>query len=319
MSSGAGLRAAAVLAPVLLVPLLGATFLVGLAHAEVANRIVATIDGEPITAYELRRYAREHDAEGASESQILEAVITDKLLDQEIKAQGISARDDEIDRYVKEVQGRNGMDDEAFARALAAKGITVEVYRAKVKREIEKAQLVNKEIRQRVNVSPEEIRRHYEAHRTDYEVAEKVKVRHILFTVDRGADQEQIERVRAKAVEVRGLATSGRDFQELARQFSEGPGSDKGGELGTFSKGELSPELEAVVFRLKTGEVSEPVRSPSGFHLLLVDERISSSHRPLEEVSDKIRDELYNGALEERFQNWLSRDLRERHHVEVLN
>jgi peptidyl-prolyl cis-trans isomerase SurA len=315
MSFGAGFRAVVVLAPALLVLIAPDAP----ARAEIANRIVATIDGEPITAHEVRRYAREHDADGVPQDQLLDALITDKLLDQEIKAQGISAKDDEIDRYVKEVQARNGMDDATFARALSTKGITVEAYRVKVKREIEKAQLVNREIRQRVNVSPEEIHRYYEAHRDEYAIAEQVKVRHILFMLDAGADETEVARVTAKAAEVRALAVSGRDFGELARQFSEGPGADKGGELGTFSKGELAGELDVVAFRLKTGEVSEPVRSPAGIHLLRVDERIGSGYRPLDEVSDKIRDELYNGALEERFQNWLSRDLRERHHVEVLN
>jgi parvulin-like peptidyl-prolyl isomerase len=65
--------------------------------------------------------------------------------------------------------------------------------------------------------------------------------------------------------------------------------------------------------------VSEPVRAGGGFHLLRVDERMGAGHKPLAEVQDDIRDTLYNQALEDRFQNWLSHDLRERHHVEVLD
>ena len=108
------------------------------------------------------------------------------------------------------------------------------------------------------------------------------------------------------------------DFGDLAKQFSEGPGADKGGELGTFSRGQMDPTLAEVVFRLKPGEVSAPVRTATGFHLLRVDELVASGHKPLEDVSDEIRETLYNGALESRFENWLSRDLRERHHVELL-
>ena len=87
----------------------------------------------------------------------------------------------------------------------------------------------------------------------------------------------------------------------LARQYSEGPGADKGGELGTFSRGEMEGGLEDVLLRLKPGEISEPVRSGGGFHLLRVDERIASGHKPLDEVKEDIREALYNEALETRF------------------
>jgi parvulin-like peptidyl-prolyl isomerase len=81
----------------------------------------------------------------------------------------------------------------------------------------------------------------------------------------------------------------------------------------------MERELEDAVFSLKKGEVSEPVRTSTGFHLLRVEERISSGHRPFDDVKDEIRDRLYNEALEERFQNWISHDLRERHRIEVLD
>jgi len=304
------LRVAAVLLPAVVV---------AAARAEIADRIVATIDGEPITAHEVRQYEKEKRLDGTPEPQVLDALITDKLLEKEIKAQGITARDDEIDRYVQEIQARNGMDDEQFKKALASQGMTFEAYRAKVKTEIEKAQLVNREIRQRVNISPEEVQRYYDAHLDDYAVEERVRVRDIFFAIERPGDDAAVARARAKAVEVRELAVDGRDFGALAKQFSDGPGADKGGELGTFARGEMEREVEDAISKLDRGKVSEPVQTATGFHLLRVDERISAGHKALDDVKDQIRDTLYNDALEERFQNWLSRDLRERHHVEVLD
>jgi peptidyl-prolyl cis-trans isomerase SurA len=303
-------RAAAVLLPVLL----GVA-----ARAEIANRIVATVDGEPITVHEVRRYAEERGLGDVREDRVLDALITEKLLQMEIKAQGIAAHDDEIDRYVDEIRTRNGVDEERFGKILAEQGMTIASYRAKVKNEIEKAQLVNREIRQRVNVSPEEIRRWYDGHADDYATAERVKVRDIFFSVEDATDDAGVEHVREKAAEVRALAAGGRDFGALAKQFSEGPGAEKGGELGTFARGDMDAELEQAAFALEPGKVSEPIRTASGFHVIRVDERIAAGRRPLEEVKDEIRESLYNEALEQRFQNWLSRDLRERHHVEVLD
>jgi len=305
-----GLRAAVLLLPALLA---------APAQAEIADRIVATIDGEPVTAHEVRQYAREHGASAAPEASVLDALITDKLLEKEIKALGITARDDEIDRYIEEIEQRNGMDRERFRAALEAQGLSLEAYRARVKSELEKAALVNREIRQHVNVSPEEIRRYYDAHLGDYATVERVKVRDVFLAIEDPADEASVAHAQAKALEVRALALDGHDFGALAEQFSEGPGARKGGELGTFGRGEMEHDLEQAAFALEPGRVSEPVRASGGFHLLRVDERVGAGHKPLDEVQDEIRDTLYNQALEERFREWLSRDLRERHHVEVLD
>jgi peptidyl-prolyl cis-trans isomerase SurA len=291
---------------------------VGAARAEVTNRIVATVDGEPITAHELRRYLKERNAESVSERDALQALITDKLLEREIKALGIAAQQDEIDRYVQEIQARNGMDEERFKAALAAQGVTMEAYRARVKGEIEKAQLVNREIRGRVTVSPEEQKRYYDKHLDEYETDERVRVREILIAID-FSEEDAVERARAEAEEVRKKARDGADFADLMKQYSDAPGADKGEDLGTFARGQMEPELENAVFSLKKGEVSEPVQTSTGFHLLRVEERISSGHRPFEDVKGEIHDRLYNEALEERFQNWISHDLRERHRIEVLD
>jgi len=298
----------------LLLPLLVA----GLGRGEVIDRIVATIDGEPITTLELRRYAAERGVERLEERKLLDGLVTDRLLDREVAALGIAARDEEIDRYIEQIKLRNGMDDDRFRDALAAQGLTVASYRGRVKAEIEKSQLVNREIRQRVNVSPQEIERYYQAHLEDYATSERVRVRDIFFPVGASADDAEIAHVRDKAEEVRQLARNGRDFAALARQFSEGPGAENGGEIGTFTRGQMESALEEAAFHLKPGEVSEPVRTAAGFHLLRIEQDVAAGHKSLDEVRDTIRETLYNDALEERFQQWLSRDLRERHHVEVL-
>lgn len=309
MPLGSAFRVAAVIA----------ALVAGPARAELANRIVATIDGEPITAHELRKWMEERPEEAPSEGDALQTLITEKLLEKEIKAQGISARDEDVERYVQQVQQRSGLDEAGFQQALAERGMDAESYRKKVRTEIERAQLVNKEIRQRVNVSDAEVRRYYEAHKKDYALSERVKVRAIFLLADDPGDPEAVARVRAQAEELRDAARDGRLFADLAREHSRGPGAADGGELGTFGRGEMEPALEEIAFTLEEGAVSDPIPTKTGFVLLAVDERTEGSHRPLEEVSDDIREALYNEALNKRFQDWLSRDLRERHHVEVLD
>lgn len=295
-------------------------------RAEVVNRIVATVDGEPITAYELSVYVEDRNMGSLPEQQALDALITDKLLEKEAVAKGIVVKDQELDAYIEQVKAHNKMDDERFTAALAAQGITIEKYRTKVRAELQKTQLVNREIRGRVNVSPEEIERYYEAHQTDYKAGDRVTVRDIMFVIPAGAEAGDVQQLRANAEQVRDKIRGGEDFQKLAAEYSQGPGADNGGMLGSFARGEMDSTLEEVAFSLKPGEVSDPILVGRTIHLIQVDAGGDGDggggggkKRPLDEVRDQIRERLYDQALEQRFADWLSRDLRERHSVEVIN
>lgn len=291
----------------------------GPARAEVVNKIVATIDGEPITERELRRYAALHAREGMSDSQVLDAFITDRLLDKEVEAKGIKVTDVEVDRYIEQVKQRGRLDDAKFKEVLAQQGLTPEEYRVRIKGELEKSQLVNREIRGRVNVTPEEVERYYQANLDRFAVSSGVTVRAILVEVGPADGQDAVARAQARAEEARGKAAAGEDFGALAAEYSDGPGADSGGLLGTFKQGEMDPTLEREVFSLKPGEVSPVVRTGRGFLVLKVDQNEVGGYRPLAEVKDEIRERLYGEQIEKRFEDWLSRELRERHSVEVLN
>jgi peptidyl-prolyl cis-trans isomerase SurA len=289
------------------------------AEAREINRIVATIDGDPITSREFQVYLDRVGRPPQPDGLMLDALITEKLLEKEAAAKGIVVSDADVDGYVAEVKARNGLSDAAFVTALLQQGLTVEAYRQSIRDELRRAQLINQEIRGRVNVSPEEIQRYYDAQREDYRTSGGRTVRNIFFAVPPGAGDEERARVRAQAEEVRTKARSRRAFRKLAEEHSEGPGADQGGLLGTFEKGEMTEALDAVAFALDEGTVSDVIETPDGFHLLMVDEEVDATYRPVEDVEDDIRERLYDEALADRYRDWLTNDLRERHHVEVFN
>jgi len=289
------------------------------ARAEIVNRIVATIDGEPITAFEVAGYRAQLGDRPATDEQILEAIITERLLEKEAAARGIKATPEEIDDYIKEIRERGHIDDAAFVAALARQGLTPETYRERVEKELVKTQLLAREIRGRVSVPDEDVERYYEAHREEYRTGGGVTVRDIFLAIPPGADDAELASIRARAAELRAQAGSRRAFARLAAEHSELPGAKEGGVLGTFKKGEMADELDHVVFALEPGAVSEPVQTGDGFHILRVDEIVDAEYRPIEDVKDEIREKLYGEALEQRYQDWMKRDLRERHQVEVLH
>jgi parvulin-like peptidyl-prolyl isomerase len=286
--------------------------------AEVVDRIVASIDGAPITQSELEIYVREHGASALPVREVLTALVTEQLLDKEVKARGIRIRSEDVDQYIAGIKMRRGLDDAEFERVLRERGLTVERYRKDVQAELEKAELINREIRGRVSVSPEEMRRHYDTHADDYSLAERVRIRMIMIPVPPEASPGEVAQAEMVIRVLHARIQAGEDFAELARSYSGGPGAQEGGYLGAFERGQMVEPLEEAAFRLKAGMLSDPIRSAGGFHLLKVEERDGSVEQPFAAVADQIREELYENALQRRYERWISEDLHEAHHVEIL-
>ncbi|MGD8368337.1 MAG: SurA N-terminal domain-containing protein [Desulfobacterales bacterium] len=143
-----------------------------------------------------------------------------------------------------------------------------------------------------VNVTPEQVRQYYDANPEEFTSPKTVEARHILFKLDPNADQETVEAKRQKAMEVLKMAQSGKDFAELARQFSEGPSAQQGGYLGAFKKEDMVAPFSEKAFSMKPGEVAGPVRTRFGWHLIKVEKVNEAAKKTLEEASDQIRREI---------------------------
>jgi peptidyl-prolyl cis-trans isomerase SurA len=291
------------------------------ATAETVNRIVALVDGDPITAHEVRRYGEERRVRGVAYDDLLEAVITEKILRKEIAARKIAAKPEDVDQYLREVMERNKMTEEQFAKVLKQQGGSLEDYKARVKSEMEKTQLVGQELRgEPPAVTDEEVRKYYDEHKQEWTQKTGVTVRDVFFAFRPEMTQKDVLRVVEQAKAVKQMADDGQSFAALARRYSEGPGAEDGGLLGSFRRGELAPTLEQAAFALQVGEVSPPIVSPQGVHLIKVD-AVQTGGPPIayDEVKDEIRQALSNQAMDQRFRDWIANNLRTKHHVEVLN
>ncbi len=292
------------------------------ARAEVVDKILATVDGEPITLYQLKKFA-DRNIRGRQlntsmdQGQLLDALITDTIVEKEVSEKGIVVRDEDIDRYIEGIKEHNKIDDAQLKQALQAQGLTLEAYRAQIRQDIQRQQLISREIRGKVSVTPEEVQRYYEAHLSEYSTPARLQVAHILFRLEPDAPPDKVAAVTAKAQEVYQRIKKGADFAEMAKQYSEDASGQNGGSLGWFKQGELLEPIEKAAGSLKVGEVSEPVRTKVGVHIIKVEGREGESHQKLDDLADQIKQQLYSAALEERFQKWLTEGLRQRHHVEL--
>jgi peptidyl-prolyl cis-trans isomerase D len=144
-----------------------------------------------------------------------------------------------------------------------------------------------------VQVTENQIRDYYEDHSTDYNKEKEVRAQHILFRVKEGTSQPEEAKIRAEAEKVLAEAKQGKDFTELAKQYSQDPSaSENGGDLGYFARGRMVPEFSEAAFNLKQGEIGGLVRTPYGFHIIRVEDVRPETSISLEEARGEIETKL---------------------------
>lgn len=299
-------------------------------RGRVNNAIVAIVNDEVVTLYEINREAQPfiRDAEkkaplnDAARSEIkqaaLERVIEKKLVEQKIRELNIKVTEEEVRQAIDDVKKQNNMpSQEALVAALASQGLSFDQYRNQLQEQIEKLKLVSVEVRAKIHVSESEMREFYNANRARYTEDESYRARHIFFKTNEKAAAEDVKITMTKALMVLSEVKSGKDFVELAKSYSEDPAARKdGGDLGIFKKGDMQPELESAIMAMKPGEVSELVYTPSGFHIIKLEERISGKLKPFEGLKSDIEETLYRKKSEERFSQW-AKELRGKASIEI--
>ena len=154
-------------------------------------------------------------------------------------------------------------------------------------------------LRQATQISDDDLKLKYQQNIQDYQVPNRVHAQHILFMTVGKTDAE-VDEIRKKAEDVLKQAKKGAKFDELAKKYSEDPGSkDKGGDLGWLVQGQTVPEFEKAAFSLQPGSISDLVKTQYGFHIIKVLEKETAHTKPFEEVKDSIRGPLLNNKLDE--------------------
>jgi peptidyl-prolyl cis-trans isomerase D len=145
------------------------------------------------------------------------------------------------------------------------------------------------EIRQNIHVSDDMLKLQYQSNIQQYQVPNRVHPQHILLMTVGKTDAE-VEEIRKRAEDVLKQAKKGGKFEDLAKKYSEDPGSkEKGGDLGWITQGQTVPEFEKTAFSLNAGQISDLVKTQYGFHIIKVLEKETAHTKPFEEVKDSLR------------------------------
>ena len=143
-----------------------------------------------------------------------------------------------------------------------------------------------------VNVSADEIREYYDDHPAEFKSAKTVEARHILIKVDQDASAEAVAQTREQIESILQKARAGQDFAALAKQYSQGPSKDKGGFLGAFTRETMVKPFADKAFSMNADEISDPVRTPFGWHIIKVEKVNEATTTPYADAQDGIRKKL---------------------------
>ncbi|ACL70859.1 peptidylprolyl isomerase [Halothermothrix orenii] len=303
---------------------------------EKTDNIAAVVDGKEITISEVDEYARTRDvimqlyqANGEFTQLILsteagnelineyrklklDELITRELLIKEAKNQGINVSKEEMDKIFNEqiemVKQKNNINEEQLLQALNQQGIeSLDQYKNLFFEQNGDLLLINKlreKVMEDVSVEESAVREYYDNNKENFKHGTQIKARHILVETEK------------EAREILNELENGADFGEMAKEYSTGPSSKNGGDLGYFGKGRMVPEFEEAAFALKVGQISDPVKTQYGYHIIKVEDKVEEGITPFDEVKDKIKNNLLQQKQQTAWNNFL-KELRDKAEIEI--
>ena len=300
---------------------------------ELVDRIVAVVNSDIITLYDLNRAlkpyeenikALRYDAEKERETlfqvrrDLLSQLIDRKLADQEIERAQITVNEREIDKTIERVKESRNFTDERLREGLAQQGLTMEEYRNELKEQILRTKLVNREVKSKIVVTKEDIKAYYDNHQSQYAGEKKYYLFNMFVKLSSFADETEKEEARRKLEAVLAKLKQGIAFEELWRRLKESPTGVEGTDLGLYQLDELSVQLREVVEKMQSGEFSEVVNTDFGPQIIYVQKIQEKMAKSLDEIESEIQEKLYNEAVDNKYQEWLDA-LRKRSLIKIIS
>ena len=223
---------------------------------------------------------------------ILKQLIEKELLKQKIAKENVQIDAAELDKEFDEYK-KMFRTDENFQRYLKSSEVDVEQIKDNIRHNIGVNKLLEKS--GNLAVTEEESKGYYEENKKRYEVQEQIHAAHILVKLDAKADKKADAEAIKKANDLyKEVTKKGADFAAVATKSSDGPTANRGGDLNWFPRGRMVKEFEDVAFKMKANEISKPVKTQFGYHIIKLLEHKDGAQRPIEEVKDSIEKLLKN-------------------------
>ncbi len=298
--------------------------------AETCNRVVAIVNNDVITLHELNKKMKEvtglapedlrfQDEERYLQARrkVLEIIINDRIAQEKIRELGIQVSEEQIDTAIEQMKRENKLTQEDLLAGLKREGISYEKYRQRIKRDLEIYKLINFEVKSKIIVRDEDIVAYYEENKDKFSSEGQVRLAGIFLMREDPKDEGELDGLTQKGEDILSRLKQGESFGDLARAFSQGPGVDEGGDLGTFKLSDLDPALRKIVNGLPAGGVSGLIVASNGVQILKVVEKQGGESMSFEDVRDKIYSILYREEMDKLYAAWI-KELRESSYTKTI-
>jgi peptidyl-prolyl cis-trans isomerase SurA len=294
--------------------------------------IVARVNNDVITLAEYQKGEQQlrteaaQDCQGCTPEQIdaqfkgqqkdlLRGMIDQSLMVQRAKDMNINVEAD-LTKRLDEVRKQNGLATlDELQKGVEASGLSWEEYKTTIRNGLLQKEVVQREVGSRVDITPEELQQYYDAHKQEFTLPERVVLYEISMSTE-GKSPEEIAAVRAKVEGLRTSVLNGDDFSRVARLYSQGSTAKDGGALGTFKRGELSPQIEDIVFQLKKYQLTDVIQTRTGFEFLLVEDHLQAGLQDIDKVQTQIRQAIHAEKVQPLLRDYLA-ELREQSNIMV--
>jgi len=283
----------------------------GLCACQQEQRPLIKIDLHPVTLKDFRLQIQPlqkelaqlpEDQQKLLLRQALSQLIDQELLLAEAHRRGIEVSESEIQQAIEGLRGMYTATE--YQDILRSSGQDPEYWTQQLRIRLLSDKVAAQITQDNIQIDHTQIEEFYLQHRADYDLPQQVRARQILLT--------SIE----EAISLRKRLLAGEPFSSLAQQYSRSPERFNGGDLGVFSRGQFPPEVDAELFKLKPGDISDPIKSPYGVHLFLVEQKFAARVLPLAEVEASILASLKAGEETRLYQEWLHA-MRERTDIRI--
>lgn len=304
------------------------------ASAEITDRIVAEVNDDVITLSELNEYAKpffqnimtsapadviESEVQKIR-TEVLDRIINNLLIEQEAKKFGISVLESDVDSAINSIIAENNVTPEQFIQELERMGSNEKSYRENIKGQMLKSRMVNFEVRSKLVITDEKIQDYYD---TNYQkqttASEGYHILQIGFLWGEKNRAKSLAEARENAEMVNKLISAGEEFTILAKQYSDLPSAEDGGDIGTFKKEEMAPYMLGAIKDMQPGETSSIIETPLGFQILKL---ISANQdgiitqAPLDSVKSEITEIIYKLEMERSYEKWMG-DVRDKAYISI--
>ncbi|MDD2447413.1 MAG: peptidylprolyl isomerase [Tissierellia bacterium] len=251
--------------------------------------VVARVNDEKITKDEFYDQLVTQNGE-----QVLNSLIAEKIMELEVEKLNIEITDAEMDAELAEMQDYYGGEEE-FNTFLTYVGYSLD----DIKNNIETSIKYEKILEPYIEITEKEMKEYFETNKALFNQTEQVKARHILVETKEQAD------------EVKSKLNNGEDFAELAKEYSKDGSSEKGGDLGYFGRGEMVAPFEEAAFSMEVNEISEPVESQWGFHIIKVEDYKEAKEAVYEDYVEEVRNAIFQEKMNDAYNLWYTEKMGE--------